>query len=215
MPDSEGPPKPILDTVVLRAMAFAHAQGIDVLLAALGAPVVRVATEVYVRDEDKLSLDEDDRDLSELARGLRFARRQIERRPLSEVRRYQSWLHNAHQLAVHLDQGSLIIDALTIEELAQREELRRDHGLGRGASASLVLVMRHAGRVLFLSSDEMACQAARRLGIDHVTLQDVLVAWVERLNPAPDALDAMVEGLKNAKFGLNPTFVQALRERLH
>lgn len=40
-------PEFILDTVVLRVMTFAHRDGLDILLQALGIQVVRCPAEVY------------------------------------------------------------------------------------------------------------------------------------------------------------------------
>ena len=44
--------KPVIDTVVLRVMSFAHPRGIDILLEALNVSLVRLPAEVYNRDEN-------------------------------------------------------------------------------------------------------------------------------------------------------------------
>lgn len=49
-------PEFILDTVVLRVMSFAHRDGLDILLQALGTQVTRCLAEVYNRDEDAVPL---------------------------------------------------------------------------------------------------------------------------------------------------------------
>jgi len=66
-------PKYVLDTVVLRVFAFAHPQGIDILLSALKAPSACFPTEVYNQDENNLPPNVSDESLSKLARGLRYS----------------------------------------------------------------------------------------------------------------------------------------------
>lgn len=43
--------KPVVDTVVLRVMSFAHPQGIEILLEAINVSCGRFPTEVYNRNE--------------------------------------------------------------------------------------------------------------------------------------------------------------------
>lgn len=43
-------PEPVLDTVVLRVMAFAHPNGIEILLETLNVSRARFPAEVYNRD---------------------------------------------------------------------------------------------------------------------------------------------------------------------
>lgn len=201
----------VLDTVALRVMAFAHPDGIAMLLAALGTPRARCPAEVYNRDEDSLPAGADDVSLSELARGLRYARRQVASRAGFEALRYASWLQHAAQLSGHLARAELVIDRLTLDELPLRERYRTEYGIGRGEAACLVLARRHGPNVCFLSSDEVACRASRDLGLPYLTLQDVLVAWVERLKPDGSAIDALVAGMRAARFGLAQEFVNELR----
>lgn len=68
----------VLDTVVLRVFAFAHPQGIDILLAALNISQAVFPSEVYNLDENSLPLNAHDETLSELARGLRSNLRQVQ-----------------------------------------------------------------------------------------------------------------------------------------
>ncbi len=77
----------IIDTVVLRVMAFAHPEGLNILLEALNASSARLPSEVYNLDEDDNRLQY--KDLSELAKGLRYAKREGR----------QVWLSNAEQLS--------------------------------------------------------------------------------------------------------------------
>lgn len=60
-----------------RVVAVAHPTGLDVIIGALAAPVVRCPAEGSNRDEAALPLSQADadQDLSELARGPRYARR--------------------------------------------------------------------------------------------------------------------------------------------
>ncbi len=207
-------PERVLDTVILRVLAFAHPQGIDILLRALNAPIARLPAEGYNRDEDALPLTTLDQELSELARGLRWARRQANERPAIEAARYQAWLENARQLSDHLMAGTLIIDPLSIDELPRREELMDRFGIGRGEAAALVLAERHGVEAVFLSSDDQACQSAKALGIGYLTLIDVLDAWIERAHPTIREFDELVAGMRVAKFGLRESMFRSLRERL-
>jgi hypothetical protein len=206
-------PEPILDNVALRVMAFAHSDGIALLLAALNAPRARFPTEVYNRDEDALTLDADDTELSELARGLRYARRQVASLSPTGAQRYLRWLQHAAQIPRHLDQATLVIDPLTVSELPLREHYRTYYGIGRGEAACLVLSRRHGAAVVFLSSDEVACQAAVDLGMPYLTLQDVLTAWVDQLQPTVAQVDVLVTGMRAAKFGLAQEVIDELRRR--
>ena len=202
-----------MDAVALRTMAFAHPEGLSILLRGLAAPVARFPIEVYNQDEGALPLAADDRELSELARGLRFAERQAATRPLSEARRYRTWLRNAAQLRAHLGQGGLVIDPLTIGELLLREQLRDEDGIGRGEAAGLVLALRDRAKVVFVSSDDRACVAAGRLGAGYRTLLDVVDAWVERSHPTVREIDAVINGMRHAKFGLTHEAASALRRK--
>lgn len=204
----------VLDTVALRVLAFAHPQGVGILLKALAVPLARFPVEVYNQDEDARPLELADEDLSELARGLRYARRQASSLPAAAGRRYQVWLDNAVQLQHHLAAGRLVVDPLTLEELPRREDLQRRFGLGRGESACLTLVERYRAQGVFLSSDEPACRVAQQLGLAYLTLPQVLDLWVERVSPTPGLLDALIDGMRAARFGLTDEFVRGLRRRL-
>lgn len=92
----------VLDTVVLRVFAFA--QGIDILLAALNTPQAVFPSEVFKLDEDSLPPDASDENLSELARGLRYARRQVQSQPGLSEQRFQARLENATQVPRHIQQ---------------------------------------------------------------------------------------------------------------
>ena len=206
-------PELVLDTVVLRVMAFAHPNGITILLAALDAPNARFPAEVYNRDEDALPIGADDAELSELARGLRYARRQAASLPSDQAQWFAVWIQHATQITGHLAKRSLLIDPLTVGELALRERYRADYGIGRGEAACLVLARRYEAGAVFLSSDEVACQAARTLLLPVLTLPDVLTAWVGRLTPTVAEVDQLVAGMRAARFGLTSEFCDDLRRR--
>ncbi len=201
----------VLDTVALRVMAFAHPDGIDILLAALAVAAARFPAEVYNADEDAPLPDAD---VSELARGLRFARRQVAAQPAVQGRRYATWLANTAQIAHHLAVGTLIIDPLTVSGLQRREEVRQRFGIGVGESAGIVLAERFGGVAIFLSSDDRAYQSAQALGIRSLTLLDVLEMWVQTQHPLLAVFDDLVDGMKAAKFGLKRDFAAGLRVRL-
>lgn len=201
----------VLDTVALRVMAFAHPDGIDILLAALAVPTARLPAEVYNADEDAPLMDVD---ISELARGLRFARRQVAMLPAAQGQRYATWLVNAAQITRHRAAGTLIIDPLAVEELPRREEVRQRFGIGVGESASIVLAERYGAVAIFLSSDDEAYRIAQVLGIRSLTLLDVLERWVTHQHPSLSVFDALVAGMGAAKFGLRADFAQTLRGRL-
>ena len=207
-------PEPVLDTVVLRVLAFAHPDGIDILLESLNVLRARFPSEVYNQDEASLPLDESDEGLSELARGMRYAQRQSVERPTAEAARYQTWLQNATQLPPHLEQGNLLVDPLTLEELPRREALRAQYGIGRGEAACLVLAERYQSQAVFLSSDAFACQVASSLGIARLTLPEVLEVWVDQRQPELEFFEALVSGMRAARFGLPAELVRQLRQKL-
>ena len=199
----------VLDTVVLRVLVFAHPQGISILMEALNAKQACFPCEVYNQDEDNLPLSALDDDLSELARGLRYAQRGVLSRP-----RLQTWLENATQLSRHLQSGSLFTLPLTLEELPKREELMRVYGIGRGEAACLVLAQRDAGTAVFLSSDEIACQAAQALGISFLTIPDILAQWIYNTQPSPSVFQELIEGMRSARFTLPESVLTTLQSRL-
>lgn len=205
-------PEPILDTVSLRVMAFAHPEGIAILLSALGIAQARFPAEMYNHDENTLPLPADDATLSELARGLRYARRQVAARSPSEAARYATWLTHAAQIERHRGLGSLVVAPLQAYELPLRDRFRADFGIGRGEAACLVLARRHGAAAIFLSSDAVACQAATALDLPYLTLQDVLMAWVQRIHPSLANVDGLIAGMRAARFGLAPEFIASLRQ---
>lgn len=208
-------PEPVLDTVSLRVMAFAHPDGIAILFNALGMNQARFPAEVYNHDENALPLDVDDATLSELARGLRYARRQVAARPANDAARYATWLTHATQIDRHLVLGSLVIDPLTVHELPLRDRHRAEFGIGRGEAACLALAQHLGAASMFLSSDTVACQAAAALGVPFLTLQDVLMAWVKRVHPSLADVDSLIAGMRAARFGLAPELVDTLRQLAH
>jgi predicted nucleic acid-binding protein len=207
-------PEHVLDTVVLQAMTFSDADGIEILLQGLGSSHARFPAEVYNRDEDSLPLPAADDELSEFARGLRYASRQIRLLPALDGERYAIWLRNAKLLGQHLDGGRLVIDPLTVEELLRREELMHEHGIGRGEAACITLVERYHATGVFLSSDEEACAVAQQLGIAFATVPDILAQWVWRCRPPQERLDALITGLRAARFGLKADVIEGLRQIL-
>jgi predicted nucleic acid-binding protein len=202
----------VLDTVVLRVFAFAHPQGIDILLEALNTSRAGFPTEVYNQDEDNLPLNIADEDLSELARGLRYARRQVQTQPGLKGQRFQVRLENATQLERHIQVGSLFIEPLELAELPRRENLMKTYGVGRGEAACLVLALRTALIAVFLSSDKKACiKAAQELGISFLTIPDILTTWVRQTRPSPNLLQELIDGMRNANFALKDSIYQELQ----
>ncbi|MDY7002776.1 MAG: hypothetical protein SWX82_02045 [Cyanobacteriota bacterium] len=191
----------IIDTVVLRVMAFAHPEGLNILLEALNASSARLPSEVYNLDEDDCSLK--GKDLSELAKGLRYAKR--------EGRRV--WLSNAEQLSQHFQQGTLIIETLSLEEIEERVNIELQYKIGTGESACLVLARRYQALAVFLSSDKKACKIAEGIGISYLTLQDIIEIWVEQKQPTLEELNFLVNGMENANFRLPGNFLEQLRQR--
>ena len=207
--------KPVIDTVVLRVMSFAYPRGIDIVLEALNVSLLRFPAEVYNRDENSRPQKEDDEGLSELAKGLRYAQRQIQQRPPAEALRYQKWIGNAQQLPSHFKEGSLIVETLTVEEIYQREILQKT--CDKGEAACLVLAKRYQGQAVFLSSDKKACQVAKELDIPYLTVPDILEAWVEQKQPTIEEFDALVKGMRAANFDpdtKDAKIVVELRRRL-
>jgi predicted nucleic acid-binding protein len=204
----------VLDTVVLRVFAFAHPQGIDILLSALKTESAGFPTEVYNQDENSLPPNASDEELSELARGLRYAQRKAQTLPGLQGQRFQVRLENAIQLTRHIQAGSLFIKPLEIEELPRRERLGELYGIGRGEAACLVLSERTLLTAVFLSSDERACQAAQALGISFLTIPDVLTNWVNEMYPPAELLQELVDGMRNASFAVPESLYQQLQEML-
>jgi predicted nucleic acid-binding protein len=192
----------VLDTVVLRVFAFAHPQGIEILLTALKTSQVSFPAEVYNQDEDNLPLNVSDENLSELARGIRYARRQTQNLPGLKGQRFQTRLENATQIPRYLQTGNLLIEPLELLELSQRENLIKNYGIGCGEAACLVLAQRESSTAIFLSSDDLACRASQILGISFLTIPDILTAWVRQNQPTIDLLQDLIEGMRNANFVL-------------
>ena len=207
-------PSSILDTVVLRTLAFAHPDGIDILLTAVQVSQARFPAEVYNQDEALLPLNQPDGTLSELARGLRYAQRQVLVKPETEAARYTTWLQHAQQLPRHLQRGSLSVDPLLVRELARRQGLMQIYGISRGEAACLTLAERDKAQAIFLSSDDEACKVAQQLGIAYLTLTDVLELWVKQEKPTLEQLRGLVSGLRQARFGLTEAYVKSLEVQL-
>lgn len=201
----------ILDTVSLRVMAFARHDGIAIMLQSLGTTAARFPAEVYNQDEGYLPLaDQHDEELSELARGLRFSQRQVASLPPADAQRFVTHLQNAQQIQHHIARSTLLIDPLETVDLPLREAYRATHNIGRGEAACLVLAHRYSAGVVFVSSDEPACQVAQQLGVPYTTLQEIVLAWATQVTPSATELDALVGGMRAAKFGLKSTFVDQL-----
>jgi predicted nucleic acid-binding protein len=207
-------PKPILDNVVLRVMAFAHSNGLNILLQSLTAPVLYIPAEVYNRDESTLPINQRDINLSEFARGLRYATRQTQTLPISQARRYQTWLDHAAQVSQNLDNGSLKIQALSLAELNERDIIQSNHQIGRGESACIVLAQRHNLQAVFLSSDSKACRVAQSLGTNYLTLLDILEKWINQVDPSFEEFETLIMGMQSAKFSLKEADLSKLRKLL-
>jgi len=199
--------------MVLQAFGFGHPEGIETLLRTLLVERARFPAEVY--NGETLPLTQDDEDLSELALGLDYAERQIRTKPRVEAERFESWIDNASQLEEHLHGGTLEIDPLRTEELPEREDLMETYGIGRGEAACLVLAQRYGAPAVFVSADQEACEVADEIGIPRTTIRDLLERWVNVFSPPVEEFDAIVEGLRQAKFDPGEDFVASLRERLH
>lgn len=198
MPD---PAAPVLDTNVLQAFGFGHAQGFDVLLRGLGVPVARVPREVYDQDEGEATTHDDEL-LSEFARGIRYARRRARSGRADEAGRFRRWLENIRALPRHIERKSLTIDALTLEELAVREHIMAEFGVGRGEAACLALVQRDARSTVLVSSDEDVVVPAKGLGMRYTTIPEVLCGWAAKVRPSFALVDEVLEGMENARFAL-------------
>jgi predicted nucleic acid-binding protein len=205
---------PILDNVVLRVMAFAHPNGLNILLQALSATCLYIPAEVYNRDESSLPINQRDTNLSEFARGLRYATRQTQTLPMSQALRYQTWLDHADQVTQYLDQGNLQIQTLTLAELNERDIIQNTHQIGRGESACIVLTQRHNLKAVFLSSDTKACRVAQSLGVDYLTLLDILERWIGQVHPSLEAFETLIVGMQSAKFSLKEAELSKLRKLL-
>jgi hypothetical protein len=167
--------EPVLDVGALRAAAFTPGGGLARLLAAMTAPACRVPAEVYNGDEDA-SLPVDDVGLSVLARDIRALRRRADDRHWATSQHERAALRNAERLRDHLADGTLVVDALWPGELLRREELQLRYGIGRGEAASLVLAERHGAAVVYRSTGDFACDAARREGVRFVAIREAVAA---------------------------------------
>lgn len=204
----------ILDTVVLRVFAFAHPKGIDILLGALNTSQAAFPSEVYDLDEETLPLNAPDQILSELARGLRFARCKVQSEPRHKGQRYQAWLENATQIPRYIQTGNLLVEPLELEEIPRREKLSKDYGIGRGEAACLTLAERHTGMAIFLSNDEKACQVAQTIGISFLTIPDILAEWIRREHPARELFQELIAGMERASFAIPNAVHQDLQQLL-
>jgi predicted nucleic acid-binding protein len=93
-------------------------------------------------------------------------------------------LDRAAQVTQHLDNSSLKIQTLTLTELNERDIIQNSHQMGRGESACIVLAQRHNLKAVFLSSDTKACRVAQSLGVDYLTLLDILERWINQIHPS-------------------------------
>lgn len=144
---------------------------------------------------------------------MRYARRQLQGQAQA-LNRYRPWLCNATQIVQHLNQGSLIIDPLRLEELPRREDLRDHYRIGRREAAALTLVERYHPDAVLLSSDKQACSVSQRLGFSYLTLYDVLEQWVNRVSPTRGLFDVVVSGMEMARFKLDTQRIAEIRQRL-
>lgn len=192
--------EPVLDTMVLQAFGFGHPDGFRIRFEALDESVLRFPPEVYNLDEASVPLDKPDRGLSELASGLRFAQRQVERLPHNESARYRRWLDHARQIRDLITAGQLRIDVLSIESLRIRAALMDEHGIGRGEAACIALAIEEEAPAVFVSSDQEACRVAEQLDVPFVTIIQLLERWI--LSEAPDLADVvdLLDGLASARF---------------
>ena len=204
----------VLDTVVLQAFGFGHRRGIEILLEALGVENAGFPREVYNADETFLPLHRRDETLSELARGLRYAERQLTTRPAGEAEHFRRWLEHAVQLHEHLRQGGLVINPLRIEELPRREALRSAYGIGRGEAACLTLAERLGAVAVFVSADEAACEVAEDLGIQIITIKGALESWTNVHRPALSLFNELIAGMRSARYDPGEDFVLDLRSDL-
>jgi predicted nucleic acid-binding protein len=207
-------PEAVLDTMVLQALGFGHPDGLAILLTALNAARVQIPAEIYSQDEDSLPIERADRGIGEFGRGLRFARRQARELTAAEAARYQRWLANAQQLALHIASGELMIAVLDPAETQRREALVTQYGIGRGEAACLVVAKRHDYPALFVSSDEVACRVAQAISVPYITLVDVLEQWIARSKPSRELFDELIDGMALARFRLSTTSLEELRRQL-
>lgn len=205
---------PVLDTVVLQVFGFGYPHGLDLLVQVLGVEQARFPAEVYNEDEEALPLYRGDEELSELARGLRYAQRRVKEAPQKEATRYQRWLDNATQLFRHLNEGTLYIDSLNVDDLLRREMLMDQYGIGRGEAACITLAERHRVQAVFVSADEQACRVAQEEGLPCTTIHDILERWVNVFQPERDEFDALITGMREARYDPGEGFVEALRRQL-
>lgn len=154
---------PVLDVGLLRFVAFTPPVGLPGLLATIAAASARVPAEVYNGDEDA-NLPIDDIGLSVLARDIQTLRHQTVA---------QHWTVS---LRDHLEEGSLIIEVLDVQELPRREQLQDRYGIGRGEAASLVLAERDDAAVVYLSPSGPAFNAARREGLRFIAVRGAVAA---------------------------------------
>ncbi|RIH81365.1 hypothetical protein Mterra_03209 [Calidithermus terrae] len=201
----------MLDTNALRHFSFAHPEGLAILLTGIGSERAYFPAEVYRQDEGLLPLDDgDDEELSELARGLRWARRSVARLPPDQAKRYQTWLDNSRQLPRHLERGSLVIDPITLEELPQRAQLEQQFGIGKGEAACLVLALRYSGVAVFTSTDKAALRAAQQLAVKVLSGMDVLSGWIKASRPSKAEFGGLIAGLAGAKYTLKGEHLERL-----
>lgn len=64
---------------------------------------------------------------------------------------------------------------------------------------------------VFVSSDELACSAARVLDLPVTTIPDVLEAWILAATPTVSKVDELLRGMEAARFTLAPDRREGLR----
>jgi len=77
-----------------------------------------------------------------------------------------------------------------------------------------VLAQRHGAPAVFVSADQEACEVADEIGIPRVTIRDLLGRWVNVFSPSVEDFDAMIEGLRRAKFDPGEDLTTKLRDQL-
>lgn len=77
-----------------------------------------------------------------------------------------------------------------------------------------MLAQRHGAPAVFVSADQEACEVADEIGIPRTTIRDLLERWVNVFSPPAEEFDAMIEGLRRARFDPGEDFAGRLREQL-
>ncbi|NKB17162.1 MAG: hypothetical protein HC770_01985, partial [Pseudanabaena sp. CRU_2_10] len=56
---------------------------------------------------------------------------------------------------------------------------------------------------------------AETLGVTYTTILEILEQWVTSLHPSPEDFDALLVGMKLAKFAIKETELMTLRSKLY